>query len=298
MKKLFAFLLLAVLALSARAQSLPSLYTPLDTRSMALGGAGAALDAGAMASSTNFAATALDNRNLCIGFVYGQWAPVPEPDHLGGIGGWYRDGRVSFGLAATGAFHPAIEMTDISGRPLGNNYSPVDITLAASGAFLVVPGLGLSATARLISSSLEENASGTAFSFDLDASLAFGGFQGDVGVANLGSPIRYSQDGNGDALPSLARAALAWNGRFLSITAQADYLFRYSLSAGAGLECRPLEWLSLRAGYHYGAVDWGIPSYAAAGLGLHFLGLSLDFAAAFASAELGGSFNAGLSYSF
>lgn len=54
----------------------------------------------------------------------------------------------------------------------------------------------------------------------------------------------------------------------------------------------------LRAGYHYGTQDKGLPSFASAGLGLKFAGVELNAAYLFASEALGGTMTFGLGYSF
>lgn len=54
----------------------------------------------------------------------------------------------------------------------------------------------------------------------------------------------------------------------------------------------------LRAGYHYGTRDKGLPSFASTGLGLKFAGVELNAAYLFASEALGGTMTFGLGYSF
>lgn len=54
----------------------------------------------------------------------------------------------------------------------------------------------------------------------------------------------------------------------------------------------------LRAGYHYGTQDKGLPSFASAGLGVKFFGVELNAAYLFASDAIGGTMTFGLGYSF
>lgn len=84
----------------------------------------------------------------------------------------------------------------------------------------------------------------------------------------------------------------------LNLQAEADYVLDGGLMAGAGAEYVLADIASIRAGYHFGNSMNVVQSYASLGAGVKFVGIALDFTYILASDTLGGSFMAGLRYSF
>lgn len=301
MKRITTILLL-LLALGARAQTLPLLYNPTDPRSMALGGAGVALDAHAWAADANLAAAALSAQTFAAGVAYDYWAPTPLPDQRVAMGGWYRSGALAFGLSGRGSFARPTEGAGPAGEPLAG-FAPYDLALALGAAWMAVPGLAFSASARIVSSALAESLTGTAFCADIALQYAYGPVRAGIAATNLGGSIRFGEDTA--PMPALVRGGATYSTLWVDATAELSYLAQAGLMATAGLEARPLEqagqprsWLTLRAAYHYGPADRGLPAFGSAGIGLFFSGLSIDLAVLFASPTLGGSVCGGLSYSF
>lgn len=295
MRRVLLILTLALLPHLLGAQVLPLLYSPTDARSAALGGSGVALAADASALDNNLSATVLSPNHFAIGAAYQYWAPKPAADHRLSLGGWWRRGRWAIGLSAKGMLAPQIAQTSDSGAPL-DSFSPYDLSVALGGAWSPAPGFSLSAAARLISSVLDAATRGTTVCADLGLSYVSHAFQAGVSVANLGGRIRY---GNADyALPALLRAGASYTHPVFSLTAEADYLFGSALMACAGAEVRPVPLLALRAGYHYGAADKGLPSFGSCGIGLNLQGFVLNAAYLFGSPTLGGSLSIGMGYSF
>ncbi len=297
---LIIFLLL-VLPL-AKAQTVPLLYNPTDTRAMALGGAGVALGADAWAADKNLAAAALSAQTFAGGFSYDYWAPNLEPDQRLALGGWYRSGAFAFGLSAKGSFAQPAAMTGPAGEPL-DSFSPYDFSVALGGAWMAVPGLAFSASARIVTSALGPQASATAVAADLGLQYAYGPVRAGFAVANVGSPLRYGD--TACPLPALVRGGASYNNLWVDATLELDYLAQAGLMATVAVEGRPLEqvgqprsWLTLRAAYHYGPADRGLPSFGSAGIGIWFSDVEIDFSVLFASPALGGSLCAGVSYSF
>ena len=301
MKRITTILLL-LLALGASAQTLPLLYNPTDPRAMALGGAGVAMDADAWAADANLAASALSPRTFAAGVAYDHWAPSLLPDSRVSFSGWYRAGAFAFGLSGKGSFAQAAEYYGPAGEPLGSA-SPRDLALALGAAWRPVPGIAFAVNARVVSSALDQQRAGTAFCADIALQYADGPVRAGISASNLGTAIRY-----GDAsypLPARIRGGASYNNLWIDATLEAEYLSQAGMMATVGIEGRPLEqagqprsWLALRAAFHYGPADRGLPSFGSAGIGLYFSGLSVDLAVLFGSPALGGSLCAGLSYSF
>lgn len=75
-------------------------------------------------------------------------------------------------------------------------------------------------------------------------------------------------------------------------------LFSGALMAGLGAEYDIADFVSARAGFHYGDSSKALPSFASVGLGGHIAGVNLDAAYIFGSPATGNSFMVGLGYSF
>ncbi len=154
---------------------------------------------------------------------------------------------------------------------------------------------GYGATAKVFSSSID-NATASAFAADLglrwqadDAPFSFG-----VSVANLGTEVRY--DMASERLPIAFRAGAAWEAirRRLIIVADVEKVTKENWSGHAGVEFRPVEMLSLRAGYD-GSVE--IDNGLTIGAGFRTNGLELDYAW-IPFGEAGDNHRIGVQYSF
>ena len=296
MKRLLILSILILLPVFAGAQSLPLLYCPTDARSAAMGGAGVALsDADAFALDNNFAAADLSNDVFAIGATYNRWAPQPSPDTRFAAGGWFRSNRFAIGLSAKGSFSQPYDIVSPYGETKGS-FQPNDYSFALGAAWRPVPGFALSATGRMVSSALSEEATGVAFCADLGLMYYYQGLSFGLTACNIGGKIRYGD--NAYALPTLIRGGFAYSFTTVDISAELDYLAGAGVMGGAGVEYWPFSVCCLRAGYHFGAEDKGLPSFGSAGLGIFVNGFGLDVTALFASPALGGSILAGVSYRF
>ena len=295
MKKLLLVCVLSLLAAALGAQSLPLLFNPGDPHAAALGGASVALEADAWALEHNFAAAALADNDLALGAAYGRWAPKPSADNRFSAGGWYRTGQFAFGLSAKGSFAHPYQITTVSGETKGT-FSPGDLALAFGAAWSPAPGFAFSATARMISSSLSEEVTGAAFCTDLSALYSEGPVSFGLSAFNLGGKIRYGD--NAYALPALVKGGLRYATLDFEATGEVDYLAGAGVMGGVGVEYWPFAILALRGGYHFGAADKGLPSFASLGLGLLLEGFGMDVSVLLASPTLAGSVNIGVSYRF
>ena len=295
MKRILLATVLSVLSVALGAQSLPLLYTPGDPHAAALGGAGVALEADAWALEHNFAAAALNPDQMAFGAAYGCWAPKPGADQRFSAGGWYRTGSLAFGLSAKGSFAKPYQITSSAGEPMGQ-FRPTDYALALGTAWSPVPGLALSATARMVSSALSEEVAAASFCADLSAMYCVDALTVGLSAFNLGGKIRYGD--NSYALPTLVKGGLRYATLNFEATGEVDYLAGAGVMGGVGLEYWPFAILAMRGGYHFGAADKGLPSFASLGLGLLLEGFGMDFSVLLASPALAGSFNIGISYRF
>ena len=295
MKKILIASVLSVLTVALSAQSLPLLFNPGDPHAAALGGASVALEADAWALEHNFAAAALAKEQFSIGAAYGYWAPKPSADNRFSAGGWYRTGTLAFGLSAKGSFSKPYEATTPAGE-VKERFNPGDYALAFGTAWAPAEGFALSATARLVSSSLSEDIGAVAFCADVSALYSAGAFSAGLSAFNLGGKIRY---GDKDyALPTLVKGGLRYATLDFEATGELDYLAGAGVMGGLGVEYWPFACLALRGGYHFGAADKGLPSFASIGLGLLLEGFGMDVSVLLASPTLAGSVNVGISYKF
>ncbi len=122
-----------------------------------------------------------------------------------------------------------------------------------------------------------------------------------LSVNNVGGKVNYG--GEDYDQPMLACAGVAYrigNPESSSVTpsVEADVLFKGGLMAGLGVEYSYKSMLFARGGFHYGDKEKAVPTYASLGLGVRFLGISLDVAYLTASDILGNSISLGLGYRF
>jgi len=295
MKRLLLAFGLLFLSAALGAQSLPLLYNPGDPHSAALGGASVALEADAWALEHNFAAAALNPDQFAIGAAYGYWAPKPSADNRFSAGGWYRTGTFAVGLSAKGSFAQPYQAVTEFGE-VKDKFSPIDYALSLGAAWSPAPGFALSATARMASSALSPEVTGAAFCADLSAMYSADAFTVGLSAFNLGGKIRYGD--NAYALPTLVKGGLRYALTEFEATAEVDYLVGAGVMAGVGVEYWPFAVFVLRGGYHYGAADKGLPSFASLGAGLLLEGFGLDFSILLASPTLTGSAHLGISYRF
>ncbi len=112
-----------------------------------------------------------------------------------------------------------------------------------------------------------------------------------------------SASGDSFGPPTSATVGVEWLKVFsaihsLRLVVDADYYLSGDITAASGAEYSFKNFIFLRAGYHYGSKDKGLPSFASAGLGVKFAGVQLNAAYLLASETLGGSLMIGLGYSF
>jgi hypothetical protein len=219
------------------------------------------------------------------------------------------EGLGRFGLALNYWGSGSIQGINIRGESIpGYVFSATDWSLALGYGRRfsdLSVGLGL----KLVH---EQNESLATTAVALDAGVMYKtplkGLQAGLAVTNIGTKAKL--DSEAYALPMQAR--LGWRYDYSIIGVMQDFIFsgeglgtRSDTSAGsvtspllgiaAGLECRPVSILAIRAGYRTGS-DYDGLSGLRAGLGLSWHGIGIDYAYA-PYGKLGASHRISISYS-
>jgi len=286
----------------AQGEALPFIRIDRNPRTAAMAGAGAASSYGiAYSSFRNAAVIPFFTGTLDAGVNYQRWAP----DGVGannvdfGAGVKLND---KFGFSVGGAYQMGTEYMAYGADGLpGATFSPYDVAVNAGFAYRVIPYLSVGVNLRYASSTLGE---GNAYSgFGADVMLLYRsetGLSAAAGVSSVGT--RVSSGEEDFSLPTSATAALAYGKTFgkhgVEAALDLDYYFSGNITAALGLEYNFNKMVFVRGGYHFGTEAAVLPSFATAGLGVRFFGVSLDFAYLTANRIIGNSFTVGLGYSF
>ena len=296
MKKIFLTLALAAICNMVSAQSLGFLNVACDAAAAGLAGAGVALDADAWAADNNVASAVLSADKMSVGAGYGMYQPSALSSSVISAAGFARLGS-RFALAASfrNFGEPEYTVTTADGRS-GGSFKPSEMAATLGAAFSVTQTLGVGVNVRMASSSLGADAKASAFCADVAAFYKAGALSAGLSVNNLGGKVNYG--GSDYSLPAVVKAGAAYRISGLVASLEADYLLSGAFMAAAGAEYWIADMVALRAGYHYGPADAGIPSYASVGLGAKFAGIRLNAAYLLASESLGGTLFLGVGYCF
>ncbi|MDO5443961.1 MAG: PorV/PorQ family protein [Bacteroidia bacterium] len=178
-------------------------------------------------------------------------------------------------------------------------FSPNDIMIKAGAAYKFTDNLSAGVNARYMSSSLSSSSSLSAFGADAHIAADFNGLRAMAGICNIGTKVE-SAAGGSYSLPTSILIAGGYSSEIPengSIDTEIDvrYLLCGALDLAAGIQYCWKDMLSVRAGYHKGAV-YG--DFLSLGAGVKFSGVKLDAAYLAGSGPLGGSLMFGLGYSF
>ena len=224
-------------------------------------------------------------------FAHNQWLLDMNQEYVAGVYG--SEGMGKFGLALDYWGSGSIQGINIRGETIpGYTVSAADWSLdlgyARSFSDFSV-GLGL----KLIR---EQNESLSTSAVALDAGAMYKtplkGLQAGVSVANLGTKAKLFEESYG--LPLEGR--LGWRYDVSIIGIMQDFILSGTEKPGiaAGLECRPVQMLAIRAGYRTGS-DYDGFSGLRAGLGVSWHGIGIDYAYA-PYGKLGASHRISISY--
>ncbi len=234
-------------------------------------------------------------------FVMGSLFPAVSKEAItsGDIGTKIGD-KLAFTASYMSGKGEAYEVFDKTGN-LKGTYSPTDMMLRFGASMGFGKSFGAGVVFSYAKSTLAKDYSLSAISFDVLAQYSGDCFVAGGGVRNIG-PALESEAGQKFPLASSVNLYGAWNHMISSVVlkavSDADVYLDGGVTICPAIEATFIGIATLRAGYHIAAGAAPIPSFASAGLGVKYLGVSLNAAYLFASPTLGGSLLAGLSYSF
>lgn len=241
-------------------------------------------------------------------------------------------GKVGLAASFSYGLDPAYDIYNLDGSTAGT-FSPSYLLASLGASWRFVKFLSLGVNARYARQDLMQGYSYGTFAGDAMLMARFGDFSVSAGIANIGLPVK-SASGDLFALPTSAKAAFMYDAVFgkkhgIQLNIDGDYYLPglfvpvqsahdgsdgsasgtdssssaqlsavQQLAASAGLQYSFADMVFVRAGYHFGGSEVPVPSYASAGLGFKFKGVSLNGAYLFASESLSNSFCLTLGYSF
>ena len=233
------------------------------------------------------------------GVSYGSWQPKAASDKILGASASVRLGKLGVALEYKNFAQPAYEVTGITGSvsQVTPSFTPKESSFALGIGYRILDCLSAAVTVRSTSSVLASDAKASVFGVDVSAMYASDALQAGLAVCNLGGKVNYGESDYKQ--PALLKAGAAYEVvEGLKAAAEFAYLFEGAFGASLGAEYCYADIVSARAGYHLGSKDKGLPSYASIGLGAKYFGIGLNLSYLLASDTIGGSFLAGLSYSF
>ena len=278
----------------AAAQDLESLNYPSNARSFAMGGTDMAMNAYGTTIMSNPAAMALSYNTFSVQGNYAGIDPSSLRNYFSLAAYYSINDRFAVSLYGQGNLERKRAEFDVMGNPLGD-FMPYSYTVGAGFAAEIIDGLAIGLNAKMIGAVrmsdtyMELNPgykNAYAFAADLSLMYTIQGFRVSAGINNIGTKIKYSNSENytGYDLPTAVRVGLGygkqWGRHTLDAGLQADYLiFASEYYGGVGAEYGFDDMLFIRGGYHYNGNSINcLPQYASVGLGIKFIGISIDAA--------------------
>lgn len=298
MKKILTIIVASVWSAASFAQVLPSLLVNSDPQAMGAAGI-SVLGSPAYALQGYAASTVFMEGTGSAGVSYGSWQPKAASDKILGASASVRLGKLGVALEYKNFAQPAYEVTGITGSvsQVTPSFTPKESSFALGIGYRILENLSAAVTVRSTSSVLASDAKASVFGVDVSAMYASDALQAGLAVCNLGGKVNYGESDYKQ--PALLKAGAAYEViEGLKAAAEFAYLFEGAFGASLGAEYCYADIISARAGYHLGSKDKGLPSYASIGLGAKYFGIGLNLSYLLASDTIGGSFLAGLSYSF
>ena len=172
-------------------------------------------------------------------------------------------------------------------------HTPTEMLVSAGLSYALLDFLSIGVNAKYAKEQPWTDTSIDGLAADVILAGKVEGIDFAAGVTSLGQKVKSQSSGEYN-LPTALTLAAGYryevsDEHALAARAKVDSYLGGSLAAGAGVEYCWSGMFSARAGYHYGG-DSIVPTFASAGLGICFSGLTLDAAYLFASDVLGGTF--------
>lgn len=295
MRKIITVLSLLAVLVPASAQSLGFLLLSGDAATSAMAGIGTATASSAYAPDVNMAAAALSQGKMDVGAGYTLWSPSFSKNSIISAAGYFKAGKkLAIGADFKLFSIPAYDITTAEGRVTGT-YSPKEMALGVGVSYEIVKGLAAGVHVKFASSSMADNAKGSAFGADITLQYQNNGLRAGLAADNLGSKVKYGD--NAYSMPMRLRAGASYT--IVGITAAAEAQMVSGAFMGAiGAQYNLKDILFVRAGYHLGSDKAPLPSYLSLGLGAKFAGVHIDVCYITANQALANSLAVSLGYAF
>lgn len=308
MKNIIKAALIGILALTfgkANAQSGAFLLNSPDAHTMGMANTGAAMYATSFAMWNNNASTLFSDKVFEASASYGIWNP--SKGNQIAVAGY---GKITDWMSISAGFktmmYKPYNVTGMTGMP-GDEFKPNEFAMGIGLGFKVLPVLSLSANINYVNSKLAPELKGGAVSADFGAMLDLKFMRVGVTASNIGSKIKFSETSL-VALPANVQLGIgttqyfgAANTHALTVNAQGGMTFQNSaFIAALGVEYKWNDMVRVSGGYNYGDATKGTPSYASAGVGVKFFGVSINAAylIGIGGSPLGNTMIFSLGYSF
>ena len=302
-RKICSILALAMFSLTAMAQNeaMPFTRMALDAKSLAMGGASLLCTSDLGGAASNVAALPFSSQMISAGATVTMFQPSASASTMSAVGVSYNmKNKLGFSAGWFGNLQKAYDITDDAGKVTGQ-FKPSDMQLHLGVAYRVIDCLSVGVNLKYLHSRLAQSASYNAFAGDVLVMARFGGIKCAAGVVSPGTPVK-SLSGAKFPLPASAKVAVAYETVFadahkLEAEADADYFFAGSFGASVGAAYSFRNYVSVRAGYHYGGKSV-MPSFASVGLSGGYRGYQLHLAYLLGSEVMKNTLSAGISVSF
>lgn len=294
----------------AFAQVPASLTINADASSMAMGGAGLAMDANAFTASEtgNAAAITLTDKTMSAGVNYMMYLPSDRMGNFAGAGAFYRIND-RWGVALNGRYlgDRSLNMDNVDGM-----FSPSDFSVSAGVSFKILEGFSVGANLKYVGYNPVKGTMVSAFSADISLMYKYEGLRLALAATNFGTGIKTPLPEGGHSeydLPSMAKLGVGYDFDFcddhrITASLEGDYLFLQNQAGfGIGAEYCYDDMVFVRGGYHFAGEQCYsmMPSYGSVGVGLKFFNVFLNAAYLISASEnsfLTNTFNISIGYEF
>ena len=177
------------------------------------------------------------------------------------------------------------DIYNVGGYKTGT-YRPGQMLIGIGAGYRFMEILAARINLKYMSENLAPEATYGAFGADVALTCSVpvsdnGNLTGELGVFSVGTKVT-SASGQKFSIPSSAGLGAGYTQKFnskteASVMAQADYYFHNAVGAAIAAEAMFADIISISAGYRLGA-KYVTPSYASAGIGVHFSGIRINAA--------------------
>lgn len=220
---------------------------------------------------------------------------MPEFNSTSFIGGGVAGRYEKLGLSVffvNGTGEKVYVMEDFN--PSKGYYQPSEMLLNVGLSYAFLDFLALGVNVKYTKESLWNFNDISGISADVFVGGELNAIDFAAGISSVGPKVKASSSSEEYNLPSALTLGAGYTldvaeDHSLCVRGKVDSYFGGAIAAGLGAEYCYSESIFVRAGYHYGG-DSVLPTFASAGLGLCFKGITVDASYIFSSEVLKGSF--------